>query len=76
VLPYADAAGHPLATGHAVDDIDGLLAIAGALPQIADAASDAAPQTLRARLRLPAPALYELPGASARFERGSETEAS
>lgn len=80
VLPYADAAGHPLATGHAVDDIDGLLAIAGALPQIADAGSDAdsdaAPQTLRARLRLPAPALYELPGASARFERGSETEAS
>lgn len=80
VLPYADAAGHPLATGHAVDDIDGLLAIAGALPQIADAASgadsDAASQTLRARLRLPAPALYELPGASARFERGSETEAS
>ncbi|MFK0402405.1 acyl-CoA dehydrogenase family protein [Microbacterium sp. NPDC090225] len=84
VLPYADAAGHPLATGHAADDIDGLLAIAGALPVIADgsadagsdAVADAAPETLRARLRLPAPALYELPGASARFERGSETEAS
>ncbi|MFJ4253775.1 acyl-CoA dehydrogenase family protein [Microbacterium sp. NPDC090003] len=76
VLPYADAAGHPLATIHEVSDIDGLLLIAGALPQIADAAADAVPQTLRARLRLPAPALYELPGASARFERGSETEAS
>lgn len=80
VLPYADAAGHPLATTHAVRDIDGLLAIAGALPVVADgdadAETDVAPQTLRARLRLPAPALYELPGASARFERGSETEAS
>ncbi|MFF7291219.1 hypothetical protein ACFY9N_01665 [Microbacterium sp. NPDC008134] len=79
VLPYADADGHALATGHAVSDIDGLLAIASALPVIADgadASADAEPQTLRARLRLPAPALYELPGASARFERGSETEAS
>lgn len=76
VLPYADAAGHPLATTHVVGDIDGLLAIAASLPPLSDAAADAAPLTLRARLRLPAPGLYELPGASARFERGSETEAS
>lgn len=76
VLPYADASGHPLATTHAARDLDGVLAIAGSLPVVADADAGASPQTLRARLRLPAPALYELPGASARFERGSETEAS
>lgn len=76
VLPYTDASGHPLATTHVVGDIDGLLAIAVSLPPLSDAATDAAPLTLRARLRLPAPALYELPGASARFERGSDTEAS
>lgn len=74
VLPYADAGGYPLATAHAASDIDEVLAIAGGLPVDSDA--NAAPQTLRARLRLPAPALFELPGASARFERGSETEAS
>ncbi len=72
VLPYADAAGHVLAAGHVVADVDGLLAIAASLP----AAETTTPQTLRARLQLPVPALYELPGASARFERGSDTEAS
>ncbi|MFJ2371103.1 acyl-CoA dehydrogenase family protein [Microbacterium sp. NPDC087665] len=80
VLPYTDASGHPLATTHVTSDVDGLLAIAVSLPPLSDAATDAAtdaaPLTLRTRLRLPAPALYELPGASARFERGSETEAS
>lgn len=76
VLPYADASGSPLATARAARDIDEVLAIAGSLPVVADADAGASPQTLRARLRLPAPALFELPGASARFERGSETEAS
>ncbi|GGM38278.1 hypothetical protein [Microbacterium saperdae] len=72
VLPHADAAGHALAHAQQVSDIDALLRIAASLP----AAEAVAPQTLRERLRLPAPALYELPGASARFERGGETEAS
>ncbi|WEK61848.1 MAG: hypothetical protein P0Y60_03595 [Candidatus Microbacterium colombiense] len=72
VLPYADAAGHALAHAQQVSEVDALLRLAGGLPQ-ADAAT---PQTLRDRLRLPAPALYELPGASARFARGGETEAS
>jgi alkylation response protein AidB-like acyl-CoA dehydrogenase len=76
VLPYADAAGLPLATTHAVADIDALLGVAASLAVLPEGQADAAPQTLRARLRLPAPALHELPGASARFERGSETEAS
>ena len=77
VLPYADAAGHVLAAGHVVADVDGLLAIAASLPPVAHGASSTTtPQTLRARLQLPVPALYELPGASARFERGSDTEAS
>lgn len=72
VLPYADAAGHALASSRTASDVEGLLAIAASLPS----AAERTPQTLRERLRLPAPALYELPGASARFERGSETEAS
>ncbi|MFS0853184.1 hypothetical protein [Microbacterium sp. 179-I 3D4 NHS] len=76
MLPYADAAGHPLATTHGVSDIDGLLEVAASLPLVPGGAEDAGARTLRDRLRLPAPALYELSGASARFERGSETEAS
>lgn len=71
-LPAADAGGHALARLVVADDLEALLRVAEGQPAV----SGAAPRTLRDRLRLPAPALYELPGASARFTRGSETEAS
>lgn len=66
----ADAA--VLAAVRTASGLAELLAIAETLP----ASSVATVRTLRERLRLPAPALAELPGADARFPRGDETEAS
>lgn len=65
-------AAHPSARTQNAEDVTALLKIAAVL-----APSDgAAAQTLRARLRLPAPAIDELPTASDRFANDSETEAS
>ena len=71
-LPFGDGRGHRIAVVRAAADVGRLLRIAAGL----DAEEDARPRTLRDRLRLPAPALEELPGATARFPRDSPAEAS
>lgn len=71
-LPRADADAPALARVRRVASVEELLRVAEELPVDAQAR----PRTLRDRLRLPAPALEELPGASARFPHGGTTEAS
>lgn len=71
-LRHDDGSGLPLARVRRADGVAQLLRIAAELP----ASDERGTQTLRGRLRLPAPAIEELPTASDRFPHDSETEAS
>ncbi|MGO2658485.1 hypothetical protein [Mycetocola reblochoni] len=72
LLPGSDEHALALARTVRATTVGELVAAAERLPR--EDAPDAG--TLRARLRLPFPTIAELPGASARFPSGSETESS